>query len=213
MISVELIALDSLCFLLYTFVSMIAGVILFFLVNDIYLIPNDAVEIKIWRQEDLSGWYLVDKDTSLTMPLLGKVSVRNVSTDVLYEKLLEEYRKYYADVYIDINMYYRVNIFGEVKSPGFYYVKSEDNLANLLAQAGGPTAQGTVGAIQVLNLGEKRVVNFSKILKAGKHLELLNLKPGDIVIVPRRFMPAFQEWSVLLSVGTLIMQMYIAAKP
>src|SRR4030043_943987 len=174
--------------------------------NNIYLNPNDAVEIKIWRQDDLSGWYLIDKDTSLTMPLLGKVSTKNISTDSLHKMLINDYRNYYSDVFVDINMYYRINIFGEVKSPGFYYVKSEDNLANLLAQAGGPTPQGTIASIQILNQGEKRVVNFKKILKKGEQLELLNLKPGDVVIIPRRFMPAFQEWSVLLSLGTLIMQ-------
>ncbi len=181
--------------------------------NNIYLKPNDAVEIKIWRQEDLSGWYLVDKDTTLTLPLIGKVQMKNIATDSLHELLLNDYRNYYSDIFIDINMYYRINIFGEVKSPGSYYVKSEDNLANLLAQAGGPTAQGSIGAIQILNSGEKRVINFKKILKDGKRLELLNLKPGDVVIIPRRFMPAFQEWSVLFSLGTLIMQIYIAAKP
>lgn len=192
---------------------MIALISLFILsVNDVYLLPNDAVEIKIWRQKDLSGWYYVDSDTSLTIPLLGKFSIKGIALDSLHNQLINDFRNYYTDIYVDINFYYRINIFGEVKVPGFYYVKSEDNLANLLAQAGGPTERGSLSGIRILNFGMERKINFEKIFKSGKDLEQLALRPGDVVIVPRRFMPAFQEWSVLFSLGTLILQIYIAAK-
>lgn len=179
--------------------------------SEIFLHPNDAVEIKIWRQEELSGWYFVDGDTSITIPLLGKRSIKSVSIDSLRPLLLREFEKYYTDLLVDINFYYRINIFGEVKAPGHYYVKSDDNLANLLAQAGGPTDRGSLGGVRIMNLGSERKVNFEKTLKEGKDIEQLELRPGDVVIVPRRFMPAFQEWSVLFSLGTLILQIYIAA--
>lgn len=179
--------------------------------GDIYLHPNDAVEIKIWRQEELSGWYFVDDDTSIIIPLLGKRSIKDVDIDSLSSVLLREFEKYYTDLLVDIDFYYRINVFGEVKAPGHYYVKSDDNLANLLAQAGGPTDRGSLGGIRIINLGAERKINFEKVLKEGKDVEQLELRPGDIVIVPRRFMPAFQEWSVLFSLGTLILQIYIAA--
>jgi protein involved in polysaccharide export with SLBB domain len=190
------------------------GYLIFLLctVSDVYLAPNDAVEIKIWRQEDLSGWYYVDEDTSITIPLIGQMSIKNVPIDSLHSLLLDDFNNYYTDVYVDVTFYYRINIFGEVKAPGYYYVKSEDNLTNLLAQAGGPTDRGTLGAVRILNLGAERVVNFGKILKSGKDLEQLELRSGDVVIVPRRFMAAFQEWSVLFTLGTLILQIYTVVK-
>ncbi len=178
--------------------------------SGICLIPNDAVEIDIWRQEDLSGRYYVDADTSLNIPLLGKISIRNIPLDSLYTMLMEQFHSYYGDVFLNIYFYYRINIFGEVKAPGYYYVKSEDNLANLLAQAGGPTERGSLGNIRILNIGMERTVNFERILKSSSDVNDLNLIPGDVVIVPRRFMPAFQEWSVFFSLGTLLLQMYIA---
>jgi protein involved in polysaccharide export with SLBB domain len=188
-------------------------VIALLLINsDVYLLPNDAVEIRIWRQEDLSGLYYVEADTTLNIPLIGKFSVSNIATDSLRAMLINNFKDYYTDVYVNVNFHYRINIFGEVKSPGYYYVKSEDNLANLLAQARGPTEKGSLGSIRILNLGRERIVDFEKILKKGENLEELKLQPGDVVIVPRRFMPIFQEWSVLFSLGTLILQIYIAAK-
>ena len=186
--------------------------LLLFTGNEIFLQPNDAVEIKIWRQEDLSGWYLIDADTSLTIPLLGKFSIKQVPVDSLHKLLVNEFENYYIDVFVDINLYYRINIFGEIKLPGYYYIRSEDNLTNLIAQAGGPTDGGTLSKIRILNLGEERVVNFERILKSGEDIAEFELRPGDVVIIPRRFMPVFQEWSVLFTLATLVMQIYIAAK-
>jgi polysaccharide export outer membrane protein len=172
--------------------------------------PNDAVEIEIWRQEDLSARYYVEFDTTINFPLLGDFSVKNIPTDSLRKLLVKKFKEYYGDVVIKIDFYYRINIFGEVKTPGYYYIKSDDNLTNLLAQAKGPTEKGTLSKIRVLNTGVEKTINFEKILKSGKDVEKLELRPGDVVIVPRRFMPAFQEWSVIFSIGTLIMQIIIA---
>ena len=183
------------------------------LVNaDVFLLPNDAVEIKIWRQEDLSGWYSVDADTSINIPLLGKISIKDIPIDSLHQLLANNFKNYYTDIFVDINFYYRINIYGEVKTPGYYYIKSEDNLINLLAQAGGPTERGNLCNIKILNLGTEKQMNLERILKSGNNLDLLELRPGDVVIVARRFMPAFQEWSVLFTLGTLILQIYIATK-
>lgn len=191
---------------------MLPIIILLLVSNDVFLLPNDAVEVKIWRQEDLSGWYTVDADTSLNIPLLGKISLKEIATDSLHKLLVTKFQNYYTDIFVDINFYYRINIFGEVKAPGYYYVKSEDNLINLLAQSGGPTERGNLGKIRIVNLGSERQIDFEKVLKSGKNLDLLDLRPGDVVIITRRFMPAFQEWSVLFSLGTLILQIYIATK-
>ncbi len=191
---------------------MLALIFILLVNTDVFLLPNDAVEIKIWRQEDLSGWYSVDADTSINIPLLGNISIKDIPIDSLHQLLVNKFENYYTDIFVDINFYYRINIFGEVKTPGYYYIKSEDNLINLLAQAGGPTARGNLGNIKILNLGTEKRMNLEKILKSGSNLDLLELRPGDVVIVARRFMPALQEWSVLLTLGTLVLQIYIATK-
>lgn len=178
----------------------------------VYLTPNDAIEIEIWHQPTLSGKYLVDADTNLNMPLLGKLDIKNIPADSLEKMLIDEFHKYYGDVFLTVNIYYQISVFGEVKAPGKYYLKSSENLSNLLAIAGGPTANGNLSRIRILNLGQERTVNFEKILKQGKKIEELNLKPGDVVIIPRRFMPALQEWSVLFTIGTLIMQIIYYTK-
>jgi len=186
--------------------------ILFCMTADVYLQPYDAIEIKIWRQEELSGWYSIDDDTTVTVPLLGKFSLQGVTLDSLSRYLNDEFANYYTDIHVDINFYYRINIFGEVIRPGYYYVRSEDNLVNLLAQAGGPTNEGSLNNIRIINVGKERKIDLKEVVKSEKYLDKLALYPGDVVIVPRRFMPIFQEWSVLFTLGTLILQIYIAAQ-
>jgi len=183
-----------------------------FIISGSFLLPNDGVEIEIWHQPNLSGKYFVDIDTNLNIPLLGKLSVKDIALDSLQKYLIDEFHKYYGEIFLTITFYYRIGVFGEVKMPGNYYIKSSENLTNLLAQAGGPTDAGNLRRIRILNLGSERIVNFEKTLKEGKRIEELNLKPGDIVIVPRRFMPVLQEWSVILTLGTFLLQLYTAVK-
>jgi polysaccharide export outer membrane protein len=185
------------------------GVIYFIICSSqVSLLPYDAVEILIWRQADLSGKYYVDTDTSLNIPLIGTFSVKDVTIDSLEILLDREFHKYYGDVFLNIYFLYRINIFGEVKLPGNYYLKSGDNLADLLALAGGPSEQGSLSNLRILNVGSVRTVNLEKILRSGRNIEKLDLRPGDVVMVPRRFMSALQEWSVLFTLGTFVLQVY-----
>ncbi len=172
------------------------------------LLPYDAVDIVIWRQPDLSGKYYVDTDTSLNIPLIGRLSVKDIAIDSLKNYLDNDFHKYYGDIFLNIYFLYRINIFGEVKMPGYYYLKSGDNLADLLALAGGPSEQGSLSNLRILNLGSVRTVDLEKVLRSGKDIEKLNLKPGDVVMVPRRFISTLQDWSVLFTLGTFILQIY-----
>jgi polysaccharide export outer membrane protein len=177
------------------------------------LIPSDAVEILIWHQPDLTGKYYITKDTTLNIPLLGEMSVNGIPTDSLERLLVDRFRNYYGDIYLTVSFYFRISVFGEVKVPGYHYLKNGDNLAHLLAQAGGPTDQGNLGRVKVLNLGRERILNFENIIKKGQNIEQLTLQPGDVVIVPRRFLATFGDWSVLFTLGTLLLQVYLAIKP
>jgi polysaccharide export outer membrane protein len=191
---------------------MVSALILLCGITNFCLVPNDAVEILIWHQPDLSGKYFISKDTTLNIPLLGEMTVNGIQTDSLEKILIDRFRNFYGDIYLTVNFYFRISVFGEVKVPGYHYVKNGDNLTSLLAEAGGPTEAGNLGRVKIINLGRERVLNFEKIVKKGKNIEQLNLQPGDVVIVPRRFLPSFGEWGVLFTLGTLLLQVYLAIK-
>ncbi len=71
-------------------------------------------------------------------------------------------------------------VFGQVRNPGEYPIKSETTVLQALSLSGGVTDRGSTGRIQIVRLvkGEKKEISVR-----------LNdlVQPGDTVIVPERF--------------------------
>lgn len=174
------------------------------------LIPMDAIEVNIWRQPDLSGKFYVDNDTTIKLPLLGRISLKEKKIDSLRVELFDLYKNYLGETFLVINFYYRISILGEVRRPGIYYISCTDKIPNLIAQAEGMTERGNLKKIRILRVGRERKLNIQKIIRKGKFLSELDLQPGDLVIVPRRTGPSLQEFSVVISAMSLGLSIYLA---
>jgi polysaccharide biosynthesis/export protein len=105
---------------------------------------QDVLTITVYDQADLSGKFTVDADGSLTFPLLGRVTVGNMTLRALEEDL----RKRLADGYIrnpqvsvSIEQYksQRIFVMGEVRSPGAYQLTGEMTVIEAIARAGSTT--------------------------------------------------------------------------
>ncbi|MEO0225745.1 MAG: polysaccharide biosynthesis/export family protein [candidate division WOR-3 bacterium] len=174
------------------------------------LVPLDAVDVMIWRQPDLSGKFYVDIDTTIKLPLLGKIDLKNKTLDSLKKELFTLYQNFLGETFLTINVYYRIGVLGEVRRAGIYYIMSNDRIPNLLAEAQGVTEKGNLRKVRILRVGQEKTVNVEKILKKGKPLPELELRPGDLVIVPRRKMPSWQELSIIVSTLSLGLNLYVA---
>lgn len=73
-----------------------------------------------------------------------------------------------------------VYVFGQVKNPGSYAIKSDTTILQALSLAGGVTENGAMNRVKVIRIlnGEKREVKV-------KLTDLV--RPGDTVVVPERF--------------------------
>jgi polysaccharide export outer membrane protein len=174
------------------------------------LVPMDMVEVNVWRQPDLSGKFYVDPDTSVKLPLLGRIDLKNKVLDSLRLELFDRYRSYLGEAFITLNFYFRISVLGEVRRPGLYYVLSNDRIPSLLAQAEGTTERGNLRKVRVLRVGQEKKVDVQRILKEGRHLGELELAPGDLVIVPRRRTPSWQDIAVIVSTTSLALNIYVA---
>ncbi len=178
--------------------------------NPAALLPMDAIEIMVWRQPDLSGKFYVDPDTTIKLPLLGKIRLQEKTLDSLRVELFDLYRNYLGETFLTIDFFYRISVLGEVRRSGIYYIMSNDRLPNLLATAEGVTERGNLSKVRILSVGMERKVDVEKILKKGKSLKELELQPGDLVIVPRRKMPSWQELSIIVTALSLGVNLYVA---
>jgi polysaccharide export outer membrane protein len=81
--------------------------------------------------------------------------VTNEEPDSLKSKLVAAYQTYLRNPSIDVTMLRRVNILGEVRSPGLHPVDPTMTLADAIALAGGLTPLGNANKIEVRRDGMK----------------------------------------------------------
>jgi len=80
----------------------------------------------------------------------------------------------------------RAAVWGQVASPGQYYLTGTPDLFELLSRAGGPTAGANLGRVTLIREidGTRRRLDVGRIAASGSPFFIL---PGDVVIVPESF--------------------------
>lgn len=150
--------------------------------DQVALRPGDVVRITIWREDDLSGDFSVDRDGIVVLPLLGEKQVTGVPIARLRNTLLREYQLQLRNTSIQITPLRRINVLGEVKKPGLYEVDPTITLAGVVALAEGTTASGDLNQIRIFRDGEV----IRQQAGAENTLEDVDIRSGDQVIVGQR---------------------------
>ena len=148
--------------------------------------PGDVVRVNIWRQSDLSGEYVVDEDGFLMLPLIGEVDAGNQSTVDLRHDLVTQYDYYLKEPFITVTPLFRVNVMGEVASPGLYNVDATVSLADLLAMAGGLTNVGSENKIMMVRNSMVIQEDLSLALERGEPIEEIGIRSGDKIVVGKK---------------------------
>lgn len=158
--------------------------------------PGDIVEVRQWKNPDVSGRTRVLPDGTIQVPLLGQVAAAGLTVKKLREKLakgLERFISQNSDmltltVSVDEYQGYAVSILGEVSQPGHYQPGHYVTVLEALALAHGLTPYARGESITILRRSEgreRRIPISYPMLAAGKRPEMnVYLLRGDVVIVP-----------------------------
>jgi polysaccharide export outer membrane protein len=158
--------------------------------------PGDIVEIRQWKNPDVSGRTRVLPDGTIQVPLLGQVQASGLTVKKLREKLLKGLERYISQssdmptltVSVDEYQGYSVSILGEVSQPGHYQPGHYVTVLEALALAHGLTPYARGENITILRRDgskQRRIPISYPLLAAGKQPEMnLYLLRGDVVIVP-----------------------------
>ncbi len=106
----------------------------------------------------------------------------------------------------------KLYIWGEVKSPGLYYVETNADILELISLAGGPTSDADLGHITLVRgqAGEKEIViNLGDYLAVGKSEEPIFLKSGDIVIIKSNLWKRVRSTVSFLSGLVVFVNLYL----
>jgi polysaccharide export outer membrane protein len=164
--------------------------------------PGDRIQISVWQDPKLDRTVIVGPDGMISFPLAGHIKASGKTPQALEDVLRGRLQKNYSgqlDVTVslaDVNKDEeaeskpRVYITGEVLRPGPYVVKPPINVMQAIALAGG---LGPFAAKQRIQLHRKIngvdsifIFNFNAYVAATDTADNINLKSGDIIIVPER---------------------------
>ena len=161
--------------------------------QDKYLLgPEDAIEISVWKEPELTKQLVVRPDGKITYPLIGEVQAAGRTVKELKEEILKRLEKFVTDAQVTVILLkssnYKVYVTGKVNKPGEFLIGKPVNVMQAIAMAGGLTPFASPGSIMVLRtVGGKEEVfpfNYKEVAK-GKFLEQnRTLLPGDVVVVP-----------------------------
>jgi polysaccharide biosynthesis/export protein len=155
--------------------------------------PEDLLEINVFEIPDLNRTVRVSERGTVSLPLLGEMSVKGLTATELEQKLRVELgRKYVKNpqVSVFIREYgsKRVSVIGAVGKPGVYEMLGPRTLLQILSQAGGLNED--VGAelyvIRGTPDGASRKVEIPVADLMSNRDPSLNvpIQPGDVISVP-----------------------------
>ena len=157
-----------------------------------YLIgAGDLIEIVVWKNEDLSGEFLVRPDGKFSMSLIGDVTASGKTTNEISMQVGQQLEQFidapFVSTIVKEASSNRVYVLGEVVTPGAYPIGGSLTVLQALALAGGFTEFANRDRIVLVRGSGKDQKNFnlsySKILTTpGERFNML-MNRGDTLVV------------------------------
>jgi protein involved in polysaccharide export with SLBB domain len=144
--------------------------------------PGDALRLRVWREPDLSGDFMVDERGQITLPRLGQRRVSGIAIDSVRSLVIRDYGDILRDVTIEVTPLYRVKVSGAVRNPGLFTVDPTMSVADAISLAGGVSPQGRAGRVELVRDGRSVTTSLSLIGPVAE----LGLHPADELYVPER---------------------------
>ena len=154
---------------------------------------DDVLSIMFWRDKDLSAPEVVVRpDGMVTLPLLNDVQAAGRTPEQLGNAIREAARKYVEDpnptVIVKEIKSRRVFITGRIEKPGPYPLNDKTTILQLIAMAGGlrEYVDGKDISLMRSEQGKQSVYafNYQDVVKKKYLHQNIELKPGDVVVVP-----------------------------
>ena len=159
--------------------------------------PNDVVMVKVYQEEDLTIQARVARDGSITLPLLGTVSIGSNTVEQAIGLIRDGLAKDYLvnpQVSLSIVEYAkrRFTVLGQVNRPGTYEMPGDDqlNLLQAIAMAGGYTRIGAPKKITV----QRVVADETKIFRLNAESMANNKGEKPFDILPEDTITVGEKW-------------------
>ncbi len=132
--------------------------------------------------------YRVSADSMVTLPILGKINFVGLNIDEAKEKLRMRAEEFLKEPTVDVKfLNYRVNIIGEIRTPGMYYnYEGSLNMFDIISQASGITDFADLKNVVVKRQYNNKIYTHKVNLTDNSiySSEVFYLQPNDLVYIP-----------------------------
>lgn len=149
----------------------------------------DNVEIRVFREDELTTRGQLSADGTITMPLIGAVRIEGLTTDqagaAIKKKLADGYLvKPEVTVSIEARIRKTVTVLGQAQRPGVFELPTHRRLTlvEAIGMAGGVTRIANAKKVTLKRGGSVQTINLADIT-SGKGADI-PLQDGDMVTIP-----------------------------
>jgi polysaccharide biosynthesis/export protein len=164
--------------------------------------PGDSIHISVWQDPKLDRQVVIGPDGMISFPLAGHIQAAGLTPQALENVLRRRLQKNYTS-HLDITVSLaainkdeeaaskpRIYITGEILKPGPYNIRSNTNVIQALAQAGGLGPFAARKRIQIHRQANGAdttfLFNYDAYVTGTSTADNINLQSGDVIIVPQR---------------------------
>jgi polysaccharide biosynthesis/export protein len=160
--------------------------------RDYVIGSDDVLEVKFWKDANLSREVVVRPDGKIALELLSELQAAGLTPQELQSAILKEAEKKMVEPNVTVIVKQinsrRVFITGMVEKPGVYPITSSMTVLQLISIAGGLKEFAKKKDIVVMRQDKGAPLaypfNYDDILKGRRLAQNILLKPGDTVVVP-----------------------------
>lgn len=156
------------------------------------VLPGDEVRVRVYREPDLSGQYVVTGRGDVFIPGLGRIVAAGMTADSLSAYVTAGYAKRIIDAIVDVGILRSLPVLGQVASPGVYQAEPTMTVQQIVGRAGGIRGTSLRTPTYLLQKGRDGT-RYS--LAADLRLDRVALDEGDaIIVVDPSFVERWGPW-------------------
>jgi|SRR5882672_5600830 len=152
---------------------------------------GDVLNVTFWREQALSGDFVVRPDGKISLPLLNDVQASGLAPEQLARSLAAAAVKFVdePDVAVIVKEIHSRKVFllGQVARPGMVPLDGDMNVLQLIAIGGGLLEYADKKDIVIIRTAERQEtrfkLNYEDLLKGKNQKQNILLQPGDTVVV------------------------------
>jgi protein involved in polysaccharide export with SLBB domain len=135
---------------------------------------------------------------------LGKINTVDKDFSEIESEIIAGYETLYANPEIVVRPLLQINILGEVRNPGVYYLSGFETLSELFEIAGGETSDANINKIILVRNDNILDLDLSSFLYGGNNLNDIGITSGDKIYIPKNWWVEVRDASILVSGVTVL---------